>query len=188
MIDTRIVQSLKDSASVFVTECVNNPQKCGLTRSEKNWMEELSKVYLCAELHVDLPDHPTKEFLEKIRQMTEFGHDSAVTTRMILYSANIACEKDFASNTPAYLATLEHHQEHWSQKHLESQHAYVQKRSIEDFMQAYFDAPESISENELTFYLTLYFKHFYRLLYQFMLFYTQSQSQVYYGRGNPGIK
>jgi hypothetical protein len=180
-----IVQSLKESAKEFILSCLDNPNKCGLTRSEKLWMEELSKIYLCAELHLKLPDHPTPEFQGQIKQMTEFGGDSALIARMIIYAANLAQEQDFFSNTASYMTTLEHHQEHWSQKHLEIQRLYTQKRPIEDFMHDYFDQPQSISEEELTYFLTLYFKHFYRLLYQFMLFYSQSHTPIYYGRANP---
>lgn len=184
MIDTRIVESLKDSAGEFVTQCINNPEKCGLTRSEKLWMEELSKIYLTAELDIKIPDSPTAEFSEALQKATIFGHNSAITTRIILYAANLASEKDFFTNTASYTTTIEHHQEHWSQKFVESTHAYTQKRPIEDFMRDYFDDPEAIDSTELSYFLTLYFKHFYRLLYQFMLFYTKSQSPIYYGKSN----
>ena len=185
MIDLHVVASLKTAARIFTRECVNNPQKCGLTKSEKLWMEELSKVYLTAELDIKIPEVPTPEFSDAIKKATVFGEGSAITTRMILVAANIASEKDFFTDTSTFMTTLERHQEHWSQKFIEATHAYTTKRPIEDFMHAYFDDPRSISEAELTYYLTLYFKHFYRFLYEFMLFYTKSQSPIFYGRANP---
>lgn len=185
MIDRHVVQSLKDVAGEFVTQCIDDPQRCGLTKSEKLWMEELSKIYLTAELDIGVPDSPTREFSSLIAKATAFGSGSAIITRIILTMANFVSEKDFFTNTSSYMTTLERHQEDWSQKFLESHHHYSAKRPIEDFMHDYFESPELISHEELSYFLTLYFKHFYRLLCQFMLFYTQSQSTIYYGRGNP---
>ena len=177
MITPTIVQSLKDAASGF--------EIGGLTPSERHWMEELSKVYLCAELNIDPPEHPSKAFSEAVRKMTEFGHDSALTTRLILYGATIAGEKDFFSRAAATIATLLHHEEHWSQKHLDALHLYANKRTIEEFMRDYFDRPESISTEELAHYLTFYFKHFYKLLHTFLLVYTQTNQPILYGRAHP---
>ncbi len=177
-----LVQSLKDAAREFIGACINNPQKCGLTRSEKHWMEELSKVYITAELNMNVPEVPTPEFVAQLRKATAFGFDSALVTRLILYGSELVREKDFFTNTPSYMTTLENHQTHWSQKFVEAQHQYGQKRQIEDFMGDYFNDPKAVTDKELTYYLTLYFKHFYRLLYQFMLFYTQLHTPVFYGR------
>lgn len=174
-------KSLIAAAAEFKTACMNDPQKCGVTASEKLWMEELSKIYLAAECNLRVPEHPTDEFTAALNETTKIGNGSALTTRIIFLSYSMIRETDFETNTPNYLSTLEHHQEHWSQKFMECDHVYKEKRSIENFMHAYFDDPQSISEDELAYHLTLYFKHFYRFLYKFMLFYTQSTTIQYYG-------
>jgi hypothetical protein len=184
MIEPALIATLKESASTYKQSCIDNPEKCQLTKSERLWMEELSKVYLCAELDIDVPETANAEFLEKIRTITSFGHDSTLTTRLITYAANILSDKEFRTNAARFITTLDTHEKHWAQQHVESSHSYTKKRPVEDFMHDYFAVPESIMKEELTYYLTFYFKHFYRLLYQFMLFYTQSHSPVYYGRAH----
>jgi hypothetical protein len=175
---------LKVFAGEFKTAHLDDPAKCGLTKEEKLWMEELSKVYLCIELGIDVPKTSDEVFLEKIRTITAFGHDSTLITRLITFAADIISAADFTQNASSCLTTLNTHESHWAQKHLEAHHAYLIKRPVEDFMEAYFDAPDSIPNEELTYFLTFYFKHFYRLLYQFMLFYTKSEP-IYYGRAHP---
>lgn len=117
--------------------------------------------------------------------MMEFGGDSAMATRLILTAATIVGEKDFFHHAASVITTLLHHEEHWSQKHLAALHLYTNKRTIEEFMQDYFDHPKSIETCELTYYLTFYFKHFYKLLHAFMLMYTQTTQPILYGRATP---
>lgn len=181
MADAVIIDSLKDAARLFIQEHINNPDVCGITAGEKLWLEELSKIYLCSELHIQIPDHATVEFQQSIQNLIEFGADSAIASRLILYTANIMNEKDFLTNTSSYIGSIEHHQAHWSQKHVEAQHAEFTKRPIESFMNDYFEHPNSISDAELTYHLTLYFKHFYRFLHKFMLFYIKQHLPLHYG-------
>lgn len=187
MIAQSLVDSLRTGAESFARETVNSPTKNGITDGEKHWMEELSKIYLCNELHIEVPEKADEQFLKTLRQATEFGADSALVTRLVMFAAAIVCEPDFLENSSTYMSTVEHHRNHWNQQAMEAMHAYKQQRPIEDFMTEYFENPQSVPEIELSYYLTLYFRHFYRFLYSFMLFYIESHSPVYYGRSSTGV-
>lgn len=181
MIDQTLADSVKRALFAFKKTVIDDPLKHGLTKGEALWMEELSKVYLAKELDIPIPNESTKEFADAMARVTAFGDSSALVTRIYVFSLNLVIEPDFFTNMSHYLSTLERHYQHWGQKLLDISHA---TQSIEDFMTEYFNDPENVNPQESEYYIAWYFKHFYKFLYDFVLSYTQTGSEVFYGRAN----
>jgi len=184
MAEPTIAQTFRHVVREFKTQILDNSEHNPLTPNERLWMDELSKVYLCVELDIDIPKTNTPEFGKSLDRLAAFGDKSALETRLYIYGNDLVSAEDFIANTPAYLSTIARHHEHWSNKHIESHHQYVNPRDIQNFMLDYFDKPELIAQDELTYYLTFYFKHFYKFLHDLLLLYTQSETQIYYGRAS----
>jgi hypothetical protein len=184
MISPTTASNLKKTADEFKTQVMDNPQRNPLTTAERLWIDELSKVYLCVELDIPIPDDNTADFRDALTKLSDFGNHSALETRLYVFSESFLSNDDFYANTANYLSTLNRHYEHWSTKHIESTHAYLKPRPIEEFMSDYFDRPESVTQEELTYYLTFYFKHFYKFLHDLILIYVETHSQLYYGRAS----
>jgi len=184
MVTPKTTLHVKDAIDAFKTSVIDDAGTSALTPGEKHWMEELSCVYLCTELDVSVPQETTGEFKEKLARMKQFGGGSALSTRLFTYAMHLISEPDFHTNTAAFLATIERHKNHWSQQCLTAHEFYTDKQPVEDFMRDYFDNPTRITQTELTYFLAFYFKHFYRLLYDFLLVYTQGHTPVYYGNAH----
>jgi len=184
MAETTITQTFRNVVREFKTQILDSSDHNPLTPNERMWMDELSKVYLCVELNVNVPEKNTPEFRESINKLSLFGDESTLETRLYIHGNDLISAADFAANTPAYLSTIARHHEHWSAKHIESSHAYSDPRDIQDFMRNYFNNPEQITQDELTYFLTFYFKHFYKFLHDILLLYTQRESPIYYGRAS----
>lgn len=179
MIDATLADSVKQALLTFKQEIINDPHKHGLTKGEALWMEELSKVYLIRELDIAIPDASTDKFADAMGRVSAFGANSSLVTRIYIFSLNLVIEPDFFTNMSHYLSTLERHYQHWGQKLLEISHA---THSIEDFMTEYFNDPEKVNPKDTEYFVSWYFKHFYKFLYDFILLYTQTNSPVFYGR------
>jgi hypothetical protein len=184
MAEYTIAQTFKRVVREFKAQILDSSEHNPLTPNEHLWMDELSKVYLCVELNIDVPETNTPEFKESLNRLAAFGDKSALETRLYIYGNDLVTAEDFAANTPSYLSTIARHHEHWTVRHIESNHTYPDPRDITDFMRNYFNNPEQITKEELTYFLTFYFKHFYKFLHDILLLYTQRESPIYYGRAS----